>query len=88
MSKKVASIFMCLGLVFWLIGFFCTKNTDEKLSGEQYTQGLVLSIIAFIPMIGYLAFLVFAILGIINACQDKEGIPVLDKFGWNWFKSL
>lgn len=88
MSKKCAAIFNCLGIVFWLIGFFCTKNTDEKLSGEEYTQGLVVAIIACIPFIGYVAWLVFAILGIINACKDQPGIPVIEKFGWNWFKSL
>lgn len=94
MTKKTTAIFAYVGYfawIFWIIGFFAGDKEGAKF---DLNQGLVLiiislvgSLVGFIPVVGTIitcvvgiAGLVFAIMGIVNACKEVEKeLPLIGK---------
>ena len=81
MEKNVTSIICYIGLIGWLIDYLAGDKEGAKF---HLNQGLVLALFAFIgviPVIGWLVSVVvfvFAIVGIINACNDQEkALPII-----------
>ena len=86
MNKKVTGIFAYLGIIFWLIAFLAGDKEGAKF---HLNQGLVLflSVLSVIPVVGwivacvgYVAWLVFVIMGIVSVCKDEEKeLPLIGK---------
>jgi hypothetical protein len=85
MGKKPASILLHCGIVGWLIAFFACNDRSE-LGGRIITQGLILSIIWFLFIPGYIVGLIFTIMAIVHIAKGAEDYK-LPLFGEaNWFK--
>lgn len=76
MSKKLASIFCYITLLFWLIALLAYG--DKKDISKNLSQGLIIVIVECIPVIGLVAW-VFAIIAIVKICQGEENpeLPII-----------
>lgn len=91
MNKKVTSIFAYLGIIFWLIGFLAGDKEGAKFHLNQglvlFIASFIISLLSIIPFVGiviscvgYVAYLVFVVMGIISACKDEEKpLPLIGK---------
>lgn len=89
MNKKVTGVFCYLGLIFWLIALLAGDKEGAKLHLNQglvlFLAGIVGSILAVIPVVGWIlscvlsiAILVFAIMGIVSAVkEDDKPLPLI-----------
>ncbi len=77
MNAKTTSIIAYLTLVGFLIAFLAGDKTSS-LSKRHLNQGLICALCAFIPCIGWVAYLVFAIMGIMKAMnEDETPLPLI-----------
>lgn len=77
MDAKTTSIIAYLGLVGFLIAFLAGDKTSS-LSKRHLNQGLICGLCWLIPIIGWVASLVFAIMGIMKAInEDETPLPVI-----------
>lgn len=81
MDIKTAKIVSYITIIGWLVVFFTTKDKyDDAGLKVHLNQALIAGIAGFIPFIGSLVSLVYAVWGIINACQDNDTpLPLTDK---------
>lgn len=91
MNKKVTGIFAYLGIVFWLIAFLAGDKEGAKFHLNQglvlFIFMMILSVLSVIPVVGwiiacvgYIAWLVFVIMGIVSVCKDEEKeLPLIGK---------
>lgn len=77
MSKKLASIFCYIGIIFWLIALLAYDNKADI--SKNLTQGLLCAIAYCIPVVN-LVGIVFAIIAIVKICQGEEN-PELPLIG-------
>lgn len=91
-NNKLYNILAYLGIL-WIVGLIAAPNeTDVRFHVNQgiilTIAGVIVSIIALIPIIGWIvgfvggiALLVFAILGIVNAAKgEQKELPLIGKF--------
>lgn len=86
MNSKTARIFCFIPvaqLVFWLVAFF--SYSDRREISSSLTQGLIILICGFIPVVGTLIMLVFDIMALIKISQEDADpeLPIIG--GLNWF---
>ncbi len=91
MNKKVTGIFAYLGIIFWLIAFLAGDKEGAKFHLNQglvlFLFMMILSVLSVIPVVGwivacvgYVAWLVFVIMGIVSVCKDEEKeLPLIGK---------
>lgn len=91
MNKKVTGIFAYLGIIFWLIAFLAGDKEGAKFHLNQglvlFIFMMILSVLSVIPVVGwivacvgYIAWLVFVIMGIVSVCKDEEKeLPLIGK---------
>lgn len=76
-NDKLFGILSYIGIL-WLIGLLAGKTEFTKFHANQ---GLLTWLVGFIPFIGWVASLIFMIMGIINVCNgEKKELPVIGKF--------
>lgn len=74
-DKKTTEIFYYWGMVFWLIAYLAG---DKNTSLLHKNQGLVIALIAFIPSVGTIIWLIYAILGTIAVANNEEKeLPII-----------
>lgn len=86
MNTKTARMFCFIPvaqLIFWLVAFF--SYSDRKEISSSLTQGLILILCNFIPVIGTLAALIFDIIALVKISQEDTDpeLPIIG--GLNWF---
>ena len=90
MEGKTAKIVNYITWIGWLIVFFAGKDAWQNDEGvkQHLNQGLICLILAFIPIgITQIASLIFAVWGIIKACQDDDTeLPLIGS--WRIIKEL
>lgn len=82
MDKKTAKIVSYITIIGWLIAFLAVKEDEKQDAGLKVhlNQALITAIIGFIPVVGSVISLVYAVWGIINAVQDNDTpLPLTDK---------
>lgn len=82
MDKKTAKIVSYITIIGWLIAFFAVKEDEKQDAGLKVhlNQALITAIVGFIPVVGSIISLVYAVWGIINAVQDNDTpLPLTDK---------
>lgn len=91
MNKKVTSIVGYIGIIGWVIAFFCGDKDAAKFHLNQALAiliiGELLEIVSIVPIAGTvlatiisIVLLVFRIMGIVFACQDQDKeIPLFGK---------
>ena len=78
MDKKVTEIFFYLGLVFWLIAYL---GGDKNASNLHKNQGFITMLLSFVPVIGQVLYVVYAVLGIVAVCNGEEKeLPIISSF--------
>lgn len=91
MSKKATGILAYIGPILWLIAFLAGDKEGAKVHLNQglvlVLAELVIGVIGCIPIagaiiacIGYIAIIVFDIMGIVYAATDKDDeLPLIGK---------
>lgn len=82
MDKKTAKIVSYITIIGWLIAFLAVKEDEKQDAGLKVhlNQALITAIVGFIPVVGSVISLVYAVWGIINAVQDNDTpLPLTDK---------
>ncbi len=89
MDKKVTGILSYITLVGWLVAYFAGDREGARFHLNQslvlFLANVIANLCSFIPVIGSvlapilnIVLLIFWIIGLIYACQDKEKeIPLL-----------
>ena len=83
MDKKATGIISYLTLIGWLIAYLTGDKEGAKFHLNQslvlFLAGIVVSMLYKVPFIGHivspclsLVLLVFWIIGLVNACEEKE----------------
>lgn len=89
MDKKITGILSYITLIGWLVAYFAGDREGAKFHLNQslvlLLANIISSAIAFIPVVGgivssilTIVLLIFWIMGLVYACQDKEKeVPLL-----------